>query len=171
MQDPRFERAVIFVCNHDENGAMGLVINKTKGELSLSYMLDQIGIEGDVKVADTAVLNGGPVDINRGFVLHSPDYRNAEHSMILSDTLVLTSTKDVLESLVTDKAPERAIMAVGYSGWSEGQLEDELASNAWLVVDAEESLIFSNKMADKWTAALKHIGVTPDMLSSFGGSA
>lgn len=170
MQDPRFARAVIYICNHDKDGAMGLVINKTR-DMPLSKMLDHIGIEGDVKVADCPVLSGGPVDTNRGFVLHSPDFQNDKNSLKLSDTLMMTSTKDVLESLVADHAPNKAVLAVGYAGWSDGQLERELQNNAWLVVEGDEALIFDTDMDSKWKKALAKIGVTPEMLSATGGSA
>jgi len=170
MQDPRFARAVIYVCNHDKDGAMGLVINKTK-DMPLSKMLGHIGIEGEVKVADSPVLSGGPVDTNRGFVLHSPDFQNDKNSLKLTESLMMTSTKDVLEALVADHAPNKAVLAVGYAGWSEGQLESELQNNAWLVVDGDEALIFDTDMGGKWTKALAKIGVTPEMLSATGGSA
>jgi len=149
---------------------MGLVINKTK-DMPLSKMLNHIGIDGEVKVADSPVLSGGPVDTNRGFVLHSPDFKNLNNSLKLSDTLMMTSTKDVLESLVADHAPDKAVLAVGYAGWSDGQLERELQNNAWLVVDGDEALIFDTDMEGKWTKALSKIGVTPEMLSATGGSA
>lgn len=171
MEDPRFERAVIYLCNHDDDGAMGLMINKTKGQVSLSDMLGQIGIDGQVRVADSPVLNGGPVDMNRGFVLHSPDYQHDDNTLRLSDTLMLTSTKDVLEALVKDTSPSRAVMAIGYAGWSSGQLEQELAVNAWLVVDADEALIFETDMESKWAKALDALGIAPHHLSSMGGSA
>lgn len=170
MGDPRFARAVIYMCNHDQDGAMGIVINKTK-DIPLSEMLGHIGIQGEVRVADTAVLSGGPVDTNRGFVFHSPDFVNLNNSLHLSNTLVMTSTKDVLESLVSDNAPRKAVLAVGYSGWSDGQLASELQANAWLVVEGDEALIFDEDMDSKWTRALAKIGVTPDMLSATGGSA
>lgn len=169
MGDPRFKRAVIYICNHDKGGAMGIVLNKTKN-MPLSKMLNHIGIEGDVKVADTVVLSGGPVDTNRGFVFHSPDFKNDINSIKLSDTLVMTSTKDILAALVGEDAPDKAVLAIGYSGWSDGQLESELQQNAWLVVDGDEALIFDTDMESKWTRALAMIGVTPQMLSH-GGSA
>jgi putative transcriptional regulator len=169
MGDPRFARAVVYLCNHDEDGAMGIIINKTK-PLPLSQMLGHIGIEGEVRVADTAVLSGGPVDTNRGFVLHSPDFSNLGNSLHLSDTLVMTSSKDVLESLVADNAPSKAVLAVGYSGWSDGQLASELQANAWLVVEGDEALIFDTDMESKWERALSSAGISPNMLSA-GGSA
>ena len=175
MGDPRFKDAVIYVCSHDRSGAMGIVINKqmvkSGGTLQLSDMLSNIGIEGDVRVADTPVLEGGPVDIDRGFVLHSADYFKSETSLVLSDTLTLTSTKDVLEALVQDEAPEKAMLAVGYSGWSAGQIERELQDNAWIVADANEAIIFDTDLDGKWVKALASLGIKPEMLSGIGGSA
>ena len=175
MGDPRFKDAVIYVCSHDRSGAMGIVINKqmvkSGGALQLSDMLSNIGIEGDVRVADTPVLEGGPVDIDRGFVLHSADYFKSETSLILSETLSLTSTKDVLEALVQDEAPKKAMLAVGYSGWGAGQIERELQDNAWIVADANEAIIFDTDLDGKWVRALASLGIKPEMLSSIGGSA
>ena len=175
MGDPRFRSAVIYICSHDRSGAMGIIINKQivkgGGALSLSDMLNNIGIEGDVKVADTPVLEGGPVDIDRGFVLHSADYFKIDSSLKLSDTLSLTSTKDVLEVLVKNEAPEKAMLAVGYSGWGAGQIERELQDNAWIVADADEALIFDTDLNSKWNKALASLGIKPEMLSRTGGSA
>lgn len=171
MGDPRFHFAVIYVVNHDHRGAMGIMINKGKAGLHISDLLDQIGIDGDVRVADAPVLNGGPVDIDRGFVLHSADYFKAETSLKISDTLTMTSTKDVLEALVTDGAPERAMMAVGYAGWASGQLEAEIIDNCWLISEADEDLIFSNDLDGKWATALGDMGIDPSALSHGGGTA
>jgi len=175
MGDPRFKATVIYVCSHDASGAMGIIINKqivkAGGALSLSDMLYNIGIEGDVQVADTPVLEGGPVDIDRGFVLHSADYFKTDTSLKLSDTLTLTSTKDVLEALVKEEAPEKAMLAVGYSGWGAGQIEREVQDNAWIVADADEAIIFDTDLDGKWTKALAGLGIRPEMLSRSGGSA
>ncbi|MGB0907940.1 MAG: YqgE/AlgH family protein [Maricaulaceae bacterium] len=172
MQDPRFHRAVIYMCNHTSEGAMGLIINQTKSDIWLSEMLGTIGIDGAIQVADSPVLTGGPVDIDRGFILHSPDFISPENSNILSKSLTLTSTKDVLTALVSETdAPEKAVLMVGYSGWSGGQLERELQQNAWLVVDGDEAMIFDSEIDTKWARALAIIGVTPAMLSTLGGTA
>jgi putative transcriptional regulator len=175
MGDPRFRSAVIYICSHDSSGAMGIIINKQviKGgdAISLSDMLDNIGIEGQVQVADTPVLEGGPVDIDRGFVLHSSDYFKINSSLKLSDTLSLTSTKDVLEVLVKEDAPKKAMLAVGYSGWGAGQIESELKDNAWIVADADEGIIFDTDLEGKWVKALATLGIKPEMLSHSGGSA
>jgi len=171
MGDPRFEKSVIYMCSHTSDGAMGLIINKSKDDLVISELLENVGIEGSARIADQPVLDGGPVDIDRGFVLHTADYYNADTSLRISETLALTSTRDVLEALTTSKAPDLAVLAVGYSGWGGGQLEREIAENAWMVIDAKESLIFEDGLDDKWAKALSFIGVTPDMLSHFGGRA
>ncbi|MDB2437903.1 YqgE/AlgH family protein [Hellea sp.] len=175
MGDPRFKSAVIYICSHDSGGAMGIVINKQVikfgGALQLSDMLSNIGIEGEVKVADTPVLQGGPVDIDRGFVLHTSDYFKTDTSLKLSKTLNLTSTKDILEALVKDEAPEKAMLAVGYSGWGAGQIERELQDNAWIVAKADEALIFDTDLDGKWVKALAGMGIKPEMLSARGGSA
>jgi len=170
MGDPRFARSVIYICAHDTHHAMGLIINKTKGAVHLSDMLGQIGIEGTVRVADSPVLDGGPVDIDRGFVLHSPDY-TATSSLHLSQTLRMTATKDILESLVSNKAPKKAVLAVGYSGWTDGQLENEIKENAWIIVEADEALIYDPDMDAKWEKALASLGINPAMLSGESGQA
>ncbi len=171
MGDPRFHFAVVYVVGHDASGAMGIIINKEKPGLLISDLLEQIGIEGDVKVADTAVLNGGPVDIDRGFVLHSSDYFAPDSSLKVSDTLSMTPTKGVLESLVLDTHPNQAVLAIGYAGWGPGQLETEIADNAWLVTDADEALIFSEDLDGKWATALSDMGISPSSLSQSGGRA
>ena len=171
MGDPRFRFAVIYITSHDRDGAMGLIVNKGKSGLLISDLLDQVGIDGEVKVADTSVLNGGPVDIDRGFVLHSSDYFKPDSSLKISETLSLTSTKDVLESLVSDDHPKNALLAVGYAGWGAGQLEKEIAQNSWLVKDADDDLVFSQDLDGKWAKALSDMGINPSSLSQSGGRA
>lgn len=171
MGDPRFTQTVIFLCAHDASGAMGLVINRAKSNLVISDLLDHVGVDGAVRVADTAVLEGGPVEVDRGFVLHSADWFRDDNSLKISDSLGLSTTKDALEALVSDTPPDRAMLAIGYAGWGPGQLEDEIASNAWLIAGGDDTLVFDNDMDAKWTQALARIGVNPAQLSAFGGSA
>jgi putative transcriptional regulator len=171
MGDPRFTQTVIFLCAHDASGAMGLVINRAKSNLVISDLLDHVGVDGAVRVADTAVLEGGPVEVDRGFVLHSADWFRDDNSLKISDTLGLSTTKDALEALVSDTPPDRAMLAIGYAGWGPGQLEDEIASNAWLIAGGDDTLVFNKDMDAKWTQALARIGVNPAQLSAFGGSA
>ena len=171
MGDPRFTNTVIYLCGHDASGAMGIVVNRSKMDLSMSDLLEHVGVDGEVRVADTAVLDGGPVDIDRGFVLHSPDWFREDQTLKVSDAVGLTTTKDVLESLVTERAPERAVLAVGYAGWGPGQLESEIADNAWLLCGGDEGLVFGEDLGGKWAEALGRIGVSPEQLSAFGGIA
>ena len=171
MGDPRFTNTVIYLCGHDASGAMGIVVNRSKMGLNMSELLEHVGVEGEVRVADAPVLEGGPVDIDRGFVLHSPDWFRENQTLKVSDQVGLTTTKDVLESLVTDKAPERAVLAVGYAGWGPGQLESEIMDNAWLLCGGDEGLVFGDDLDGKWAEALARIGVSPEQLSAFGGSA
>lgn len=171
MGDPRFTQTVIFLCAHDAAGAMGLVINRPKSNLVISDLLDHVGVDGDVRVANTAVLEGGPVEMDRGFVLHSADWFRDDNSLKISDSLGLTTTKDALEALVSDTPPDRAMLAIGYAGWGPGQLEDEIASNAWLIAGGDDTLVFAGDMDAKWTQALARIGVDPAQLSAFGGTA
>lgn len=171
MGDSRFRFSVIYITSHDKSGAMGIIINKGKSGLLISDLLDQIGISGEVKIADTPVLDGGPVDIDRGFVLHSSDYFKPDSSLKISDTLSLTSTKDILEALVTDDHPKQALIAVGYAGWGAGQLEREIAENSWLLSNADEALVFSEDLSGKWAKALTDIGISPSSLSQSGGRA
>ncbi len=171
MTDPRFEKAVIYICNHDAQGAMGFIINRAKSLVLMSELLQQIGIDGALNVADTPVLDGGPVDINKGFILHTADYYQAEESLRLSETLCLTATPNILKVLTMSNSPDLAVMAMGYTGWGPGQIEQELLGNCWMVVPARESLIFDAALDRKWAAALSIIGLTPDMISSTYGHA
>jgi len=171
MNDPRFQRAVIYICGHDESGAMGIMINKAKNNFMTSQLLQHIGIEGDLRIPDSVVLFGGPVEDDRGFVLHSTDYFRADSSLKLSSTLAMTSTKDILNALVTDYAPQRARLAIGYAGWDGGQLEAELAQNAWLISQADDALIFDEDLPNKWSQAIRAMGIDPAALAASGGQA
>lgn len=171
MGDHRFKQAVIYICSHDEAGAMGIIINKQKGPFTLSHMLEQIGVEGTVQVADMPVLDGGPVDIDRGFVLHSPDDGLEDSGLVLTESLTLTATRDILDALTSEKAPTKAVLAVGYSGWGAGQIERELQENTWITVEADEMMIFDGDLSTKWERAIRKLGITPDMLAHKGGRA
>jgi putative transcriptional regulator len=180
MGDPRFAQSVILVCAHDENGTMGIVVNKAKRDalgdpLRLSELLEQVGVEGAPRMTDSAVLAGGPVEKNRGFVLHSADYSRDENTINISEKIRMTSSREVLDDLAGDDAPARAVLAVGYAGWDGGQIEREIAENAWIICapeksEAMESLVFGETLSDKWAEALAELGIDPAMLS-VGGSA
>ena len=171
MADGRFKNTVIYMCAHDAEQAMGIIINKPKPDLNLSNMLPHLDVEGSVTYEDTPVLYGGPVESERGFVLHSRDFNDTGNSLPLSDTLAMTTSKSVLNALTKPNAPRRAILALGYAGWYGGQLESELMRNSWLVCPADENMIFEGHPDMKWRSALSMLGITPELLSAEGGHA
>jgi putative transcriptional regulator len=171
MTDPRFEKTVIMMCAHDAEHAMGVVINKPKEEITLSEVLEHLGLEVDDDVAGRAVLDGGPVRPDRGYVLHSEDFAAGEATQDVGPGVRLTATRDVLEAVANEHAPERFILALGCAGWSAGQLEDELKHNAWLVVEPDNAIIFGEDHDDKWVAAIRTLGFDPSQLMGDVGSA
>lgn len=178
MSDPRFARAVIYMCAHSEDGAMGLVLNHPAATMNFPDLLVQleiIGAEQAIRLPRSAgavpVLMGGPVETGRGFVLHSDDY-HVEHSTLEIDSGVsLTATLDILRAIAHGDGPARALLALGYAGWSPGQLEEELQANGWLVCPADSALVFDASPESKYDRALRSIGVDPAMLVSDAGHA
>ena len=170
MADPRFHRAVIFICAHDANGAMGLVLNQPAAGVTLGKVLDQMNITANPGQAGLPVLTGGPVDNNRGFVLHTPDFRQPD-TVRVNDDFCVTSTIDALKAVAVGKGPSNLLFMLGYSGWGAGQLEKELQENAWLVADPRPSLVFTTTASEKWSAAIKSLGFDLAMLSEEAGRA
>lgn len=170
MGDPRFQRSVIFVCAHSDEGAMGLIINKSAGDLSFPGMLEHLGIKTMRGGRDIRVRFGGPVERGRGFVLHSDDW-GGEATMRVPGGLRMTATLDILEAMAGGGGPARALLALGYSGWGPGQLEDEIGRNDWLVAEPGAELVFSDEDPGKWAGALRLIGVDPVTLSAASGRA
>ena len=171
MGDPRFDKAVIFMCAHSEDGALGLIVNKPAPELQFSSLLEQLDIEVGPPRRDIRVHFGGPVEHGRGFVLHSGDYQSEASTLQVSEGFGMTATLDVLEELALGNGPSSALLALGYSGWGPGQLESEILSNGWLTCDAAPEIVFGEDDGTKWTAALKSMGVDALMLSSEAGHA
>jgi len=171
MGDPRFHRSVILMCLHDGDGAMGIVINNLQTGVNLGEILEQSGVEGPNAALPRPVFNGGPVARERGFVLHSDEVFSLESSIRVREGLTLTSTKDILINLASDTPPKRAMFSLGYAGWSPGQLEAELAMNAWLTSEGTDMLIFETEPEKMWEAALAQIGIKPEQLSMLSGSA
>lgn len=169
--DPRFDRAVIYIVDHSDEHAMGITLNKPMRDLRLPILFEQLGVEGAIRVPDKAVLDGGPVDRDRGFVLHTGEFGNDEATLMVGDGFALTATKEVLDAMASDHPPRRAVLALGYAGWGAGQLDDELQANAWLVADADETLLFDESYSDKWERALKSLGVDPQHLTGQSGHA
>ncbi len=170
--DPRFERSVVFLCAHDEEHAIGLAVNRPVGGLTLEDLFEKIGVERPIRrVADEPVLVGGPVERERGFVLHTDDYLCEGVSMEVGHGLALTTTKDALQALTRETAPRKAFLALGYAGWGPGQLEQEVRESVWLVCDADETLLFGEDHEHKWAHALRKLGISPAMLAMEGGRA
>lgn len=174
MNDPRFQRAVILICAHSGDGAMGLVLNRPLPEVDFDDLLNQleIDVEGGAQ-HPVEVRFGGPVEPGRGFVLHSvPEHgEDPEGRLRIGGALAMTTTRDILESLAQGQGPENAVLALGYAGWGPGQLEDELVHNGWLIGDSGVDLIFSVDHDAKWPAALRAQGIDPSVLSAAGGRA
>jgi putative transcriptional regulator len=168
MTDPRFERSVIYVCSHESSGAMGLVINRPSENMTFKGLLDQLTIETEAEVADVSVHAGGPVEPGRGFVLHSADYVQ-DSTMIVSQTLALTATVDVLKALAAGNGPANHLLALGYAGWGQGQLEQEIQSNSWMITEADDEVIFHTELEQKWPRAMAMLGVDVAMLSLEAG--
>jgi putative transcriptional regulator len=171
MGDPRFARSLIYVCGHSEEQTMGLVINHPMEGLRLPELLGQLDIERHIKLPDRPVLYGGPVERERGFVLHSLDFQTEDATMPISDQIGLTASKEILLAMNSDHPPRHSALALGFANWGERQIEDELAQNAWLICEADDDLIFDDAYASKWDRAMASIGVDPARYVETSGQA
>lgn len=171
MRDPRFSRSVIYLCSHSAQEAMGLVINNSYQGLSLGALLEGLDLPGLPDALDGPVIEGGPVEQERGFVLHPKGYFDSPTTLDVSTSLSMTTSRDILTQITTQEPPAFLRMSLGYAGWGAGQLEDELMQNAWLVTDGDDSLIFDTQLDLIWGAALANLGIKPEMLSSLAGHA
>lgn len=170
MPDPRFARSVIYVCAHSPEGAMGLVVNQIAGNITFPAVVGQLGIDAGEDCTDTPVHVGGPVETSRGFVLHSADYVQ-ESTLVIDERYALTATVDVLRAIAEGHGPSRRVLALGYAGWSAGQLDQEIQNNGWLVAPADPDIVFGRDNEAKWLSALRAIGVDPSLLSTTAGHA
>jgi putative transcriptional regulator len=167
LQDPRFHGAVIYLCEHSDEGALGLMVNQPL-DIHLGEILEQLDMEGGE--LDVPVFSGGPVEQERGFVLHTPG-RSWQNTAEVTQDIWMTTSRDVLSDIGDGKGPAQYLVCLGYSGWSEGQLEEELASNAWLNCPASPDLLFSTPAEERYQAVLKAIGVDINQLSESIGHA
>jgi putative transcriptional regulator len=165
------------MCAHSEQGAMGLIINKAAPMMRFGDLLAQLDLlpdrspEPPPDLLAMPVLYGGPVEQERGFVLHSSDYQSGETSLTVSETVAITATVDILRDMARGKGPQRAILALGYSGWAPGQIEDEIQRNGWLTCEADDEIVFGLDFDARYLAALRKLGIDPAMLSSDSGHA
>ena len=169
MPDERFARTVIYVCVHNPDGAMGLVVNRILDDLTLDGLLRQLDLKPSRYLGDPIHV-GGPVETSRGFVLHSRDYIH-DGTLVIDDRFALTATVEVLKAIATGHGPARAVLALGYAGWAAGQLDGEIQANGWLLVPADDELVFGRDNDAKWGRALAKLGIDPALLSAEAGRA
>lgn len=170
MADPNFNSTVTLICEHNDDGALGIVINRPSS-MRLGGVFQQFSLESaDEKITSAPVLDGGPVGRDRGFVLHSPD-QDFESSISVARDIRLTFSRDVLDAMATGRGPERSVVALGYAGWQPGQLEAEMIHNTWLNVQATPELIFDVPFEDRWSRAAAAMGVDIKRISPHVGHA
>lgn len=173
MQDPIFGGTVVYVCEHNENGVLGVVINKPT-DMTMEVLFDRIDLKleggSEAPIINEPIMFGGPVQDDRGFVLHTPGARYSS-SLTVTEDVAFTTSIDVLEAVAKGDGPERMLVSIGYSGWSPGQLEDEIGRNGWLTVGASADILFDFPIEDRYVAAIKLLGIDPLMLASEAGHA
>lgn len=176
LTETTFSESVVLLCAHSPEGAMGLIINKPMAGASFMELADRLDLSNtseDVvqRLRQTAILMGGPVEQHRGFVLHSADYPGDDASLDVCEGVKLTATVDILQDMAEGKGPAQSLIAVGYAGWTAGQLENEILHNGWLHSDAEANFVFTPDWPQKHSHALRRMGIEPGMLSPESGHA
>jgi putative transcriptional regulator len=173
MQDPIFGGTVVYICEHNDKGVLGVVINKPT-DMTMDTLFDRIDLklaEGlRASVVNDPIMFGGPVQDDRGFVLHTPGAHYSS-SLTVTDEVAFTTSIDVLEAVAAGDGPQRMLVSIGYSGWSPGQLEDEIGRNGWLTVGADARVLFDLPIEERYTAAIRLLGIDPLMLASEAGHA
>jgi putative transcriptional regulator len=170
MADPNFSTTVTLVCEHNDDGALGIVINRPT-TLKLGGLFEQLSVEdAESNVADKPVMSGGPVGIERGFVLHGPEH-SYESTLEVSNEICLTLSRDIIDAMASGKGPERALVALGYAGWGAGQLEEEMLANSWLHVPATPEIVFETPFAERWNSAARTLGIDISAMPSDAGHA
>lgn len=175
MSDPRFHKSVIFLCEHDQKSAMGMVINKPLPSPDFAGILTQVGVSTDdrpleEKIKRMPVLSGGPVQSNHGFLLHSPDFSQKD-TIRINDLFSISGTVESLRAIVNGYRPEKMLFAFGYAGWGPGQLEKELQENAWMTAPADYEIVFGTAPEDMWEKSFAILGIRPEMISGVSGRA
>lgn len=169
LDDPHFSHTVTYLCQHNEEGALGIVINRPTG-MKLGEIFQQLGIKSEQEaINNTPVFAGGPVQQERGFVIHSPCEQHWDSSISPADNITLTSSRDVLEAIAAGKGPKQFLVALGYAGWSKGQLEQEIIANSWLNTPCGEAVIFNTPVEKRWNAAASQLGIDINRLTTGAG--
>ena len=170
MADPNFSRSVTLMCQHTDEGAIGITINR-KSEFNLGEILKQLDIVCEINsISEALVLEGGPVHTDRGFVLHSPK-EGFESSLEITPGIMVTTSRDVLAAIARGKGPDQYVVALGYAGWRDGQLESEMRENAWLSVPVDRAIVFDLPLKDRWEHAVSTLGIDILALHNVGGHA
>lgn len=170
MSDPNFFRSVTLMCQHNEEGAIGIIINRLSS-FTLGEILHQLDIRCEhPQISSMMVLDGGPVSPDRGFVMHPPE-DGFESSIRINDDIMITTSRDILAAIATGNGPEQFVVALGYAGWGDGQLESEMRDNAWLAVPADKTLLFDSPLDGRWAMAVGGLGIDIDNLHGVGGHA
>jgi putative transcriptional regulator len=178
LQEGPFARSLVYLCAHREDGAMGIIVNQSAAAVKFPELLVQLDIVKESesillppRAGDIKVLRGGPVETGRGFVLHSSDFFIDNSTLPIADDICLTATLDILRAIAKGDGPQKAVLALGYAGWSSGQLESEILANGWLHCPADANLVFDNDFQTKYERAMAKIGVSLAMLSGEAGRA
>jgi putative transcriptional regulator len=170
MGDPNFNQTVTYICEHNENGALGIIINRPI-EMQVREILEQLSLQvADEAAAERPVLGGGPVHRDRGFVLHQSEH-TYESTLAATDEIKVTTSQDILNAVAAGEGPAKVLVALGCAGWEAGQLEEELVANAWLSVPADPQIIFETPFELRWTAAAALLGVDITQMSAYAGHA
>jgi putative transcriptional regulator len=170
MADPNFSRSVTLLCQHNKEGAIGITINRQSG-FSLGELLLQLNISCEnQEITSMMVLEGGPVSPDHGFVLHTP-VEGFDSSIQINDDIMVTTSRDVLSAIAAGKGPQQFLVALGYAGWGDGQLESEMRQNAWLSVPADKKILFDSALQNRWEKALGNLGINVNHLHGVGGHA
>ncbi len=171
MPDPRFEKSVILMCAHSEQGAMGIIINKPIENLAFRDLMQTLDIHVTSNLPGGPVLYGGPVRTKRGYVLHSAEYMSGDSTLAVTEDISLTGTVDILKAIAEGRGPQRSLFALGYAGWGAGQIEEEIQGNGWIHCDADLSLVFEADLDSRWRIALGKLGIDISGFSSEAGRA
>lgn len=170
MADPNFSRSVTLLCQHNEEGAIGITINR-QSDFTLGELLFQLSIPCEnQEISSMMVLEGGPVSPDHGFVLHTP-VEGFDSSIQINDDIMVTTSRDVLSAIAAGKGPQHFLVALGYAGWGDGQLESEMRQNAWLSVPADKDIVFESALQNRWENAVGKLGINIDHLHGEGGHA
>jgi len=161
MLDPRFSRSVIYICSHSKDGSMGIVVNKPALNISFKEIIQQLNLDNTLKKESYPnVFFGGPVELERGFILHASEINYMDSSSLIKNKIYLSSNRDILYDISKGVGPKKFLLAIGYAGWNSGQLEEEIKQNSWIELEADEDILFSQASGDKWNSSLKKIGFT-----------